>query len=149
MRVQHRRKRTRWSEAAKIDRIKQWRQRKARMVVVRANQVLIIRDLHGCNTLPGGSVHDDETFEQGAIRETEEEAGITVVNSIPIISIDNQYFHCETQFFLAIDWVGEIRGSIEGKPEWRDPDWLISRRTGSNDREISTVLTYLRNCQLL
>lgn len=117
------------------------------MVLIRDGKVLIIRDYGGHNTLPGGGVHDDESFEQGAMRETQEETGLVVTDSIPLTVIEEPYD--VTHFFLAIAWSGEVRGSEEGQPVWRDPDWLISRRRASNDREISTVLSYVRECGLL
>lgn len=142
-----RHKRTRWSEGAEHDRIAQYVRRVARMVVVRDDKVLVIKDWNGCNTLPGGGVHDNETFEQGAVRETEEEAGLVVTDSLPLMVITEP--HCETHSFLAVAWHGDVRASDEGRPVWRDPDWLIGRRGASNDREIATVLVYLRECGLV
>lgn len=117
------------------------------MVVVHSGKVLLIRDWNGCDTLPGGKVEDGESYEQGAVRETEEEAGLVVTSAMHFLTLEEPYQR--TEFFLAADWHGDVRGSDEGRPKWADPRELIKKRTLSNDRDTAAALDYLFECGLL
>ncbi len=70
----------------------------------------------------GGSMEDGETLERCAIRETKEEAGITIINPQRVGRI---LFHFESNeqdhlvhFFRASEFYGIPIESDEMKPEW-------------------------------
>lgn len=59
--------------------------------------------------LPGGKLDFGETFEEGAIREVQEETGITIKNPkvISVHNFKNQYAHFMTVGLIAQKWKGE------------------------------------------
>lgn len=61
--------------------------------------------------LPGGKLDFGETFEEGAIREVQEETGITIKNPkvISVHNFKNQYAHFMTVGLIAQEWKGEAR----------------------------------------
>lgn len=120
--------------------------RTARMVLIHNGKVLLIKDWRG-DTLPGGKVEEGESYEQGAVRETEEEAGLVVTSTMHFLTLEEPYQR--TEFFLAADWHGDVRGSEEGRPKWVDPRELVKKRAASNDRDTAEALDYLFGCGLL
>jgi len=75
-------------------------------------------ELHGEGTwtMPGGKLHYQESFEQGAIREVEEETGIKL-KKVKIICINNdknEYAHFVT--------IGSVSEDFEGEPKVMEPD---------------------------
>jgi mutator protein MutT len=59
--------------------------------------------------LPGGKLDWGETFEEGAIREVEEETGIIIKNPtvISVHNFKNQYAHFMTVGLIAKEWKGQ------------------------------------------
>lgn len=61
--------------------------------------------------LPGGKLDFGETFEEGAIREVQEETGITIKNPkvISVHNFKNQYAHFMTVGLIVHEWKGEAK----------------------------------------
>ncbi|MCK5107505.1 MAG: NUDIX domain-containing protein [Nanoarchaeota archaeon] len=77
--------------------------------------------LHGAGTwtMPGGKLDFQESFEQGAIRETLEESGIKITK-IKVICVNND--KVPTAHFITIGLLAE---EYEGKPQVLEPDKII------------------------
>lgn len=67
-------------------------------------------------SLPGGKMEWGETFEEGAIRETEEETGLRIKNPkvISVHNCKNEHAHFMT--------VGLFTAEFEGEPQVMEPD---------------------------
>ncbi len=61
--------------------------------------------------LPGGKLEWGESFEEGAIRETQEETGITISDPkvISVHNCRNEHAHFMTVGLLAHEWKGEAK----------------------------------------
>ncbi|MCK4647615.1 8-oxo-dGTP diphosphatase [Candidatus Pacearchaeota archaeon] len=86
----------------------------------------------------GGGIEKGETLEEAAIRETYEEAGITIKNLERMGQI-RFYFQGKEQdhlvnFFLASDFSGVAKETKEMKPEWFRRDKLPYYRMWEDDR---------------
>ncbi|MGD2072863.1 MAG: 8-oxo-dGTP diphosphatase [Candidatus Thorarchaeota archaeon] len=72
----------------------------------------------------GGEVEDGETLEESVVRETLEEAGITITDPELMGKILFQFKSDEqdhlVHFFRAMQYQGTIKESDEMKPEWFD-----------------------------
>ncbi|KAF9313556.1 hypothetical protein BG003_005061 [Podila horticola] len=74
----------------------------------------------------GGKVEPGETVRQGALRELEEEAGITVDDNkfqkagILLFLFENDPVGLETHVYKAHEYHGEIRECDEMRPQWFD-----------------------------
>ena len=70
-------------------------------------------------SIPGGKLERGETFEQGAIREVQEEHGITIINPKVIAVTNNLETYAEEGVhFISIILLAK---SFEGKPEIMEP----------------------------
>ena len=69
--------------------------------------------------LPGGKLEWGESFENGAVRETKEETGITIKNPqvISVHNCKNKHAHFMTVGLLAHEW--------KGKAKVMEPDEII------------------------
>jgi 8-oxo-dGTP diphosphatase len=67
-------------------------------------------------TMPGGKLKFQESFEQGAIRETKEECGIKL-NKVSIICVNNDII--DTAHFVTL---GLFCDDFEGEPKVTEPD---------------------------
>lgn len=73
-------------------------------------------------SLPGGKLEWGESFEEGAVRETKEETGITVKNPqvISLHNCKNEHAHFVTVGLLAHEWEGEAQVmEPDEMTEWR------------------------------
>ena len=87
----------------------------------------------------GGKVEDDESLYECAIRETFEEAGITVINPIKLGTILCEFEEeGETEhviyFYKATEFKGEPIETEEMKPEWFDEDKIPYDKMWDTDR---------------
>jgi 8-oxo-dGTP diphosphatase len=89
-------------------------------MIVKDKQVLLHlrKGSHGEGTwsLPGGHLELNETFEQGAIRETKEEFGVDI-KPIKVISVSNNLSY--GKHYVTIGLLAEI---ISGEPRVMEPD---------------------------
>ena len=75
-------------------------------------------------TLPGGHVEPGESFVRSAIREVEEETGLTMEN--PVLCGVTQFPTDNGEryivlFFRATQYHGSLHGSVEGEARWVTP----------------------------
>lgn len=70
----------------------------------------------GTWTMPGGKLRFGETFEQGAVREVEEETGIKL-NAVRVICVNND--QVEGAHFVTLGLLSE---DFEGEPKVKEPD---------------------------
>lgn len=75
----------------------------------------------GTWTMPGGKLDFGESFEQGAIRETEEETGIKL-NELRLICVNND--QVEDAHFVTIGFFSE---NFIGEPRVCEPDKITER----------------------
>lgn len=86
----------------------------------------------------GGKLEPGETPEECAIRETQEEAGLTVVNPIlkgvltfPNFANDEDWY---AFVFIANEFEGDLIDSPEGKLKWIDDAELLNLNLWEGDR---------------
>lgn len=74
----------------------------------------------------GGKKHENETLEEAAIRETQEEIGVTPKKLERVATLNFYFPHVPTDkdwnqqvcVFMVREWEGEVAESEEMKPEW-------------------------------
>jgi len=109
-------------------------------------QVLIsLRDesLHqgGLWEFPGGKIESEESAEQALARELNEELGITVIATTPLITIKHQYPDLAVQLnvFLVEHFSGDAK-SCEGQPfKWVNTDELANHAFPTANQPIITA----------
>jgi 8-oxo-dGTP diphosphatase len=112
--------------------------------VIRDNQILLIRKKRGLGAGkingPGGRIEKGETAEEAAIRETQEEIGVTPLGVEPSGELRFHFldgYKLHVAVFRAADFVGTLRETDEALPIWSgldnipyeemwqdDPHWL-------------------------
>lgn len=99
------------------------------MFVVRGDEVLLIRKKRGIGAgkinAPGGKIEPGESPLESAVRETEEELGITALDPLEVGELcfamsDMEDIHCHV--FLARGHAGEPRETDEAIPLWTPLD---------------------------
>ena len=71
---------------------------------------------------PGGHVQDDETDEQAAVRETQEEFGITPLHMVELGDTETRRKKdCDSKVYLATEYIGEVHTDND---EMFNPKWL-------------------------
>lgn len=76
----------------------------------------------GTWTMPGGKLHFQESFEEGAMRETMEETGIKL-KTIKVICVNND--KTDSAHFVTI---GLFSDDFEGEPKVMEPDEITEWR---------------------
>lgn len=109
--------------------------------VVRNGQILLIEKKRGLGAGkvngPGGRIEPGETPEQAAIRETQEEIGITPVGIFWVGELSFQFrdgysLHCSV--FQAGEFHGELIETAEAKPFWHPVGSIPYERMWSDDQ---------------
>ena len=109
----------------------------ASVALVREGKVLLIKralaPYQHLWTFPGGRMEPGETVEQCAIREVQEELGITIRNPrhalTQALGRDGTY---RLAVFVTTDFTGAIKPSHEiSDHKWADPGMLLALRTTS------------------
>jgi 8-oxo-dGTP diphosphatase len=97
--------------------------------VIRDGQILLIRKKRGLGAGkingPGGRLEKGETALQAAIRETQEEIGVTPTDLGHVGELFFQFldgYKLHVAVFAAEDCVGELRETDEATPIWTDID---------------------------
>jgi 8-oxo-dGTP diphosphatase len=92
------------------------------VLVERGDEVLLVlrQGAHGAATWssPGGHLDPGESLEQCAIRETEEETGVSVV-AVRFLAITNDVFEAEGRHYLTVWMAARYH---EGEPRVHAPD---------------------------
>lgn len=93
----------------------------------RENQILLAMKKRGFGAglwnAPGGKADSGETPLQAALRECQEEIGVTPLNPyeagyVQFFMPDDPAFEHRCHVFVATEWEGEPRESDEMRPEW-------------------------------
>jgi len=94
-------------------------------VLYDASNVLLIDKLQGFGTgkvsVPGGRIEPGETPLQAAVRETEEEVGLTPLSLREAGRLHFAFthgFHMHVTVFATQAWEGDLRSTDEARPFW-------------------------------
>ena len=101
------------------------RERASLCFVVEAGKILLIEKKRGLGAGkvngPGGRIEPGETPEEGAIRETQEEVGITPTGIEWAGELSFQFrdgYSLHVMVYRASGWTGELGETDEAKPFW-------------------------------
>lgn len=109
----------------------------------RENQILLAMKKRGFGTNKwngaGGKVEADETIKQAAVRECQEEIGVTPTDAkrvgyIQFFMPDDPEFEHQCHVFLATKWEGEPSESEEMRPQWFDLDKIPYQQMWADDK---------------
>jgi len=117
------------SEARKVEDIDwdEWEPRETAVVcyVFRGEEVMLIHKKlglgNGLINAPGGRIEETETALEAAVRETEEETGITPIDPIQVGVLNFQFidgYSLKGYVFFAYDHTGEMKETDEADPFW-------------------------------
>jgi len=117
------------------------REQAALMLIIREERMLLIHKKRGLGAGkfngPGGRIEAGETPVQAAVREVEEEIGVTPVNArqagqLYFQFVDGHSIH--GYVFTAADFSGELRETDEALPFWVPLDRIPYHNMWADDR---------------
>lgn len=108
----------------------------ARVLAVRDGKMLAI-DQGAYLELPGGQVEFGESFSEAAMRELEEETGLSPMN-LEILDERELGSHAEVIFQASVAGTS-LNGSWEGEPVWVSTDRVVEN-SWRYDRDIEKLL---------
>ncbi len=122
---------------------------RAAAAIIRDDKILMIRHIIDDRefwTLPGGGLQPDETFEQAAVRETLEEAGLAV--QVVRFLFERPYIYGIERTFLA-EMIGDQTPIVGIDPEIPlDAQWIcevswLPLESMKDDRQVKLVIRAL------
>lgn len=113
----------------------------AKVVVISGGKILLLlrkgdQAFPGHWDLPGGHLHINETWEQGAIRETKEETNLDIVDLVPVHRKGRE------SYFMTSKWAGTLHPASD-LPEHDAWTWLsideINKLKNFSDKYLNVV----------
>ena len=118
------------------------RERASLCFVVEAGKILLIEKKRGLGAGkvngPGGRIEPGETPEEGAIRETQEEVGITPTGIEWAGELSFQFrdgYSLHVMVYRASGWTGELEETDEAKPFWCSTSEIPYGRMWADDEQ--------------
>lgn len=114
------------------------------LYIIKNNQILLAEKKRGFGVGlingVGGKIEPGESIEQAMIRETQEEIGVTPINSQHLATITFQFGAGEeftqevTSIFVTNEYQGEIIETEEMRPSWYDIDKIPYHKMFAADK---------------
>jgi len=110
--------------------------------IIENGEILLIEKKRGLGAGkvngPGGRIEAGETAEQGAIRETQEEVGLTPTGMEWAGELSFQFrdgYSLHVELYRASGWTGELRETDEAKPFWCSTSEIPYGRMWADDEQ--------------
>lgn len=87
--------------------------------------VLKRKDIQEYYTFPGGGLENDETLEEGVVREIKEEFGINVKVVKKLYEMESEKFD-QTEYFFLCEYIDGTFGTGDGPEFNNDPKYIES-----------------------
>lgn len=118
--------------------------RAATVLIIEDSKVLAIsrRNDHSDMNLPCGSVKNNETFEQGALRELQEETGLTAYDLTLVFEKEHDGYR--VQSFIPKSYTGTIIESDEGIVRWVKPEIVMAGTFGKYNTELFKLIGLIK-----
>jgi 8-oxo-dGTP diphosphatase len=118
------------------------RERGTLCFIIENGKILLIEKKRGLGAGkvngPGGRIEAGETAEQGAIRETQEEVGLTPTGMEWAGELSFQFrdgYSLHVELYRASGWMGELRETDEAKPFWCSTSEIPYGRMWADDEQ--------------
>jgi 8-oxo-dGTP diphosphatase len=118
------------------------RERGTLCFIIENGKILLIEKKRGLGAGkvngPGGRIEVGETAEQGAIRETQEEVGLTPTGMEWAGELSFQFrdgYSLHVDLYRASGWTGELRETDEAKPFWCSTSEIPYGRMWADDEQ--------------
>jgi len=118
------------------------RERGTLCFIIENGKILLIEKKRGLGAGkvngPGGRIEVGETAEQGAIRETQEEVGLTPTGMEWAGELSFQFrdgYSLHVELYRASGWTGELQETDEAKPFWCSTSEIPYGRMWADDEQ--------------